>query len=404
MSIKTRAVLIIVLLAWCLALVSPRAADAGAQRFQAEYRYDSTGKEGYYGGKVIAQRRLKDLLLEDAAGYLFASGYMDRSGLDTSQVVIMASFLTALEITDEAWDGSSYKTSGYIEIEPQRISREINSRIAAGSGVKEMVELKVTEYGLMEEVLDRLKGVAEGEDGARLRAAFRRLDAIFDLEEASAFMFAGREGAASEGFATVEAGFPEYSAHAAALGYAGPRPDPGVEPSDALVQGDPVLSRLEGRISREPNDYRLYYERGSRYFDLRKYDKALADLNKASALNPRFLPSYKLKARIYEHLGDLFNAQYEYNKALSFSKGDFDLYFDRGRAEEFRGLFLFAINNYTEAIKLRPSDPRGYVARAKVYFRLDARSEEGIKDMIKAARLGSVEARSFLKGKGIKWQ
>lgn len=83
-------------------------------------------------------------------------------------------------------------------------------------------------------------------------------------------------------------------------------------------------------IKKFPKDARLYRHRGHRYISLRKFDKAIADLEKASQLirnteneiepdgmpNAKNIPVSTLHGNIWYHLGLAYYLKHDYEKAL----------------------------------------------------------------------------------------
>jgi len=59
-----------------------------------------------------------------------------------------------------------------------------------------------------------------------------------------------------------------------------------------------------------------YNNRGIVYDDLKEYDKAMADYNKANEINPQYAMAYNNRGSVYYDLKEYDKAIKDYNKAL----------------------------------------------------------------------------------------
>lgn len=97
-----------------------------------------------------------------------------------------------------------------------------------------------------------------------------------------------------------------------------------------LGQYDDAIKIYSEGIKKFPNDARFYRHRGHRYISLRKFDKAIADLEKAGQLiagtknelepdgmpNAQNIPVSTLHGNIWYHLGLAYYLKHDYEKAF----------------------------------------------------------------------------------------
>jgi tetratricopeptide (TPR) repeat protein len=146
-------------------------------------------------------------------------------------------------------------------------------------------------------------------------------------------------------------------------------------------------------IAKFPNDARFYRHRGHRYVSVREFDKAIADLSKASQLiagkpdepepstaDPKVMSSETLHYGIYYHLGlayylkaDFENALKAYRQCLAVAKANND---DQiVGASDWLYMTLRRLNRTTEAAKvldaivvgMKVKDDQQYYDRLQMY-------------------------------------
>jgi tetratricopeptide (TPR) repeat protein len=113
-----------------------------------------------------------------------------------------------------------------------------------------------------------------------------------------------------------------------------------------------------------------YSGRGSIYTDLKDYQKALADYNKAIELEPnnaRYSFFYSGRGWLYQTLKQYDKAIADYSKGIELDPNMGMFYFDRGNVYSDLKQYDKAIADYTKTIKLEPNDVSAYSARGLVY-------------------------------------
>jgi tetratricopeptide (TPR) repeat protein len=104
-----------------------------------------------------------------------------------------------------------------------------------------------------------------------------------------------------------------------------------------------------------------YIARGNKYMNLRKYDRAIIEYDKAVAVSPEYMWGLMSRGDAYITKGDYDRAIKDFDKVISLEKDDFDsemlvhgAYEKRGVALLKMGKYARAIANFDKAIALEP--------------------------------------------------
>jgi tetratricopeptide (TPR) repeat protein len=136
--------------------------------------------------------------------------------------------------------------------------------------------------------------------------------------------------------------------------------------SSGATKAEEVIGACSAILERDPAVAEAYYNRGVARMQLNQIEGALADFNKAIAINPKDPDAWNNRGLIYNRLG---------------KPGD-------------------AVSDFTRAIDLDSVYGKAYCNRGLVYLKL-GRTTEAQEDLKTAARLGVKEAEDYLKSKGI---
>jgi tetratricopeptide (TPR) repeat protein len=93
---------------------------------------------------------------------------------------------------------------------------------------------------------------------------------------------------------------------------------------DCLDKGkyDDAIADYDKAIALDPNVAIAYTNRGLAYGQKREVDRAIADYTKAIAIDPNFVLAYALRGGAYKHKGDKKQAIVDYRKALEINPSD----------------------------------------------------------------------------------
>ncbi|MDR4504242.1 MAG: tetratricopeptide repeat protein [Candidatus Scalindua sp.] len=138
----------------------------------------------------------------------------------------------------------------------------------------------------------------------------------------------------------------------------------------------------------------IYFEKGLEYYNNERWDEAIAEINKAMALNPEYKDSF-YKFGLAHYKGGFYDkAITAYSLSLKLNPNDFRVYCDRGLAYGKNGQYDKAIADYDQAIKLDPKHAKVYVGRG-VAFKNKGENEKAIADYTQAIKLNSTYALAY---------
>jgi tetratricopeptide (TPR) repeat protein len=99
------------------------------------------------------------------------------------------------------------------------------------------------------------------------------------------------------------------------------------------------------------------------------FDRAVLDLSRAIALNPKETMGYYSRGMVYRSKGDFDRAVSDFNKVIDLKPKEATGYFSRGMAYQGKGDFEKAIADFTKAIELCPTEPKFYNCRGTAWQR-----------------------------------
>ena len=117
------------------------------------------------------------------------------------------------------------------------------------------------------------------------------------------------------------------------------------------------LKKAQERVKLNPNDAMAYLNRGDCFFDLDKFENALADYKKIVELDP----SFSDVAEKVQILTDIKN----YSEEIKTDPNDEWLYNKRGLAYHRLQKFRKAIEDFRTAVKINPKFTEAYLNRGK---------------------------------------
>ena len=120
-----------------------------------------------------------------------------------------------------------------------------------------------------------------------------------------------------------------------------------------------------------------------RALEAQNFEKAIADLTKAIAINPKKADYYVLRGLAYRDSGQLPKAIADFTSALPLDPNNPTIHFARGTAYFMNDEYKNAVADLTRAIALNPNEPAYYRWRAKAYKALDM-IDEAVADELKA--------------------
>ncbi|BBM84851.1 tetratricopeptide repeat protein [Candidatus Uabimicrobium amorphum] len=140
------------------------------------------------------------------------------------------------------------------------------------------------------------------------------------------------------------------------------------------------------QIKNNPNNDLAYNNRGSLYKNLKQYEKALADYNKAIAIDPDNFVAYKNRGILYQDLKQYEKALADYNKAIDIDPNNFEAYNNRGLLYKHLKQYEKALADYNKTIVIDPNNSFAYNNRGALYKDLK-QYEKALADHNKAIAL-----------------
>ncbi|HRZ86810.1 MAG TPA: tetratricopeptide repeat protein [bacterium] len=114
------------------------------------------------------------------------------------------------------------------------------------------------------------------------------------------------------------------------------------------------ISLWDDVLKTRPRAALAYSNRGAEYFLRKDYDRALADLRNALAINPNAADVYNNRGVLYNEIGDFGRAVADFTQAIALKPGISHMYDNRGLAYYHQGDRAEALEDFTEAIRLDP--------------------------------------------------
>ncbi|MEG3440187.1 tetratricopeptide repeat protein [Pannus brasiliensis CCIBt3594] len=156
-------------------------------------------------------------------------------------------------------------------------------------------------------------------------------------------------------------------------------------------QYDRALKAINRAIEIAPRSS-WYSNRGSLYGAWKKWDLALADYNKALALNPNNARAYMNRADVYKERKEWDLALADYNRAIEIDSNFSGAYAKRGMFYMAWKKWDLALADYNRAVSIDPDNPLFYIPRGIFYY-LQGKNELAIADLARA--IDSYSDQSF---------
>jgi lipoprotein NlpI len=109
---------------------------------------------------------------------------------------------------------------------------------------------------------------------------------------------------------------------------------------------------------------------GVTHLQMREYERAIRDFDRALALEPGLVVAWRQRALAYRSKGDYERALADFEQAILLAPSDARLYTDRGVAYELLGDYPSAIRDFDRAIAFKPNHASAIEGRGRTYFYL----------------------------------
>lgn len=119
-----------------------------------------------------------------------------------------------------------------------------------------------------------------------------------------------------------------------------------------------------------PNEVDVLVYRGALYIRLLRYDKALADLNQALAMDAGHFQAYLLRAKLFKAVRENERAQIDFDKAAELQPKAAVVYEERGNFLAEQKLYDEALRDFDKLVVLLPEDFYVYALRADLFEKM----------------------------------
>jgi lipoprotein NlpI len=167
----------------------------------------------------------------------------------------------------------------------------------------------------------------------------------------------------------------------------------------AHLSGDKAVAActhaIDSRLWHGANLARAHNSRGTAYYSLGDYDRAIADYNEAIKRDPKFSFAYNNLGNAYRARGEDEQAIADYARAIELDPKFIVAYLNRGNAYYGKGNKDRAFADYNAAIRLDPKS--GYAYRERAIANLYAGElAKASSDIVQASKLNPADPYSAL--------
>ena len=152
-----------------------------------------------------------------------------------------------------------------------------------------------------------------------------------------------------------------------------------------------ALSNFSMALQQSNKDPQLLIGRGMAYSNLKQFDKASKDLDKAIKLNPKNASAYVARARTHLAQKNFELAFTDFNRALTLSPDDAAVLTQRGASLGDAGQFEQALNSFSQAIKVNKNYAEAYKQRARI-LTLQHKYPEALADVAQLGKISGMDA------------
>jgi tetratricopeptide (TPR) repeat protein len=156
---------------------------------------------------------------------------------------------------------------------------------------------------------------------------------------------------------------------------------------EAVAEFDKALA-INGELSE------AFLYRGIAYGTKGDHDRAMADFSQALRINPDYASAYYNRGVAYYHKGDLDKAISDYTQALRINPDSAKAYNNRGVAYADKGDYDRAIADYAQALRITPNDAEAYNNRGIAYGN-KGDMDKAIVDFTQAIRINPEYAEAY---------
>jgi tetratricopeptide (TPR) repeat protein len=375
-------------------LLTSTATSAKTVAYTKEYTYQASDADSKLSCRTIALQQVKRLLLEELGTYLFSETAVKNFELTKDQISSLTAGIVMTVILEEKWDGKDYFLKAKISADTDELIKSIDHVRGNREQSKEWEEMKKkTEEALKE--IEKLKKEIVNDTGNKVieekyAKAVNELNAIDWFKKGYVLKFRDKNNQdaikAFDKAIEMDPNYaPAYAGRAAIYNERG-------QFQEALRESEQAI-KLN---SKHPWGINC---RGNAYIGLRNYQKAIEDFDRAIELEPSHPWSYVNRSRVYFFRAKYHQAYEDANKAIEIDPGLSYAYLHRGKALASLNKIQDAIKDFDKSIELDPNLSWSFLHRGFALLKLN-KTEQGLEDIKRAASLGNIKAKGYLRKKG----
>jgi tetratricopeptide (TPR) repeat protein len=147
-------------------------------------------------------------------------------------------------------------------------------------------------------------------------------------------------------------------------------------------------------LKSNPDNATLYFYHGQTLARLKLYAKAIDDFSHAINLKKDFIDAYINKALAYASISNFNEAHKILKLSLNFAHNNPGVFYNLGIIALKQKHYDYAINNFSQAIELKPNLTNAYVNRGVAYLKTGD-SEKAVQDFTQAVALNPTDPEIY---------
>jgi tetratricopeptide (TPR) repeat protein len=163
-----------------------------------------------------------------------------------------------------------------------------------------------------------------------------------------------------------------------------------------------AINSFTQAIKLEPEQAEAYLDRGVAYSNKNQYGLAIQDFAEALKINPSFAEAYINRGKVYDYEGQYDRAIEDYNQALKIHPDDEMAYNYRGLAYGHKGEYEREIQDYDQALQINPNDVSAYINRGAAYDKI-GKYDRAIEEYTRALKSDPNNAETYA-GRGLVYE
>jgi tetratricopeptide (TPR) repeat protein len=259
----------------------PFTSMATSREFIENYTYSAGESDSKLTCRTVSLIEIKRLLLEKIGTYLESRTEIKDFKIEKDEIVALTAGVVKLEILDEKWNGETYTMTAKIEANPEDITKAINNLRNQHDKMENVQKLK--EFN--DESLEQIR---------EMQSRMQQLQ--------SDFIRINKDANANEGILNAW-GLYEKAVELRQSGNA----KEAIKALNTVIRNNPT--------------YLAYFERGTAYVEMGRYDDAIADLTEVLKIRPNMRGVLWARGMAYNKSGNKGYGRIDIEKSAELGSG-----------------------------------------------------------------------------------